>query len=89
MKSHHATSANGNGHAAHTGETNTTAHDANGQAADTNRTVLEQAQLLRGVLRDALSKTNELVLSIKRHKRKSRLVESTLASLRQLQTIDT
>ncbi len=98
MKNHLATSASGNGHtsghahghgqAAHAVETNSTAHEANGQAADTNRTVLEQAQSLRGALRDALTKTNELVASIRRHKRQSRLVESTLASLRQLQSID-
>ena len=83
MKSHHATSANGNGH------TNGEFH-GNGQASDSGDTasVLEQAHALRSVLRDALTKTNELVLSIKRHKRKSRLVESTLASLRQLQSID-
>ena len=98
MKNHHGTPTNGNGHtsghangngqAVHAGETNATAHEANGETADTNRPVLEQAQALRGVLRDALTKTNELVASIKRHKRQSRLVESTLASLRQLQSID-
>jgi hypothetical protein len=98
MKNHHATSTNGNGHtnghasgnrqAAHAVETNGMAAESNDHPAESNATVLEQAHALRSVLRDALSKTNELVLSIKRHKRKSRLVESTLASLRQLQTID-
>jgi hypothetical protein len=98
MKNHHATSTNANrhtngqerdhGHAADQSSSNGMATETNDHAAASNATVLEQAHALRGVLRDALTKTNELVLSIKRHKRKSRLVESTLASLRQLQTID-
>ena len=99
MKNHHATSTNGQGHtngefhgngqAADQSQSNGSAAETNDHAATSSATVLEQAHALRGVLRDALTKTNELVLSIKRHKRKSRLVESTLASLRQLQTIDT
>jgi hypothetical protein len=50
---------------------------------------LDQAHALSSGLRDALTKSNALVSSIKRHKHQSRLVESTLASLRQLQSIDT
>jgi hypothetical protein len=98
MKNHHATSTHGNGHtngqshgndqAANQSPSNSMAAESNDHTAASNATVLEQAHALRGVLRDALTKTNELVLSIKRHKRKSRLVESTLASLRQLQSID-
>jgi hypothetical protein len=98
MKNYPATSANGNGHtngeshgngqASDSGEANGSAAQTNSQAIGNTASVLEQAHALRSVLRDALTKTNELVLSIKRHKRKSRLVESTLASLRQLQSID-
>jgi len=84
--------ASANGHALQNGEANGSAHETNdpahGHTAANTATVLEQAHALRGVLRDALSKTNELVSSIKRNKRQSRLVESTLASLRQLQSID-
>ena len=93
MKNHPAASTNGNGHTNGNGQASDQS-SSNGMSAESNDhaastpTVLEQAHALRGVLRDALSKTNELVLSIKRHKRKSRLVESTLASLRQLQSID-
>ena len=98
MKNYPATSTNGNGHtngqardhghAADQSSSNDMATASNDHAAS-NATVLEQAHALRSVLRDALSKTNELVSSIKRHKRQSRLVENTLASLRQLQSIDT
>jgi len=84
--------ASANGHASPNGEANGSAHETNdqayGHAAANTATVLEQAHALRGVLRDALSKTNDLIGSIKRNKRQSRLVESTLASLRQLQSID-
>jgi hypothetical protein len=88
MKSNHATSTNGNDHAADQSSSNDMAAESNDHSAAASATVLEQAHALRGVLRDALTKTNELVLSIKRHMRKSRLVENTLASLRQLQSID-
>jgi hypothetical protein len=99
MKNHHATSANSNGHtngqtdgngqAADQSQSNGRVAESKGHAAAGGDSLLEQAYALRSVLRDTLTKTNELVLSIKRHKRQSRLVKSTLASLRQLQSIDT
>ncbi len=49
---------------------------------------LEQAEALRDSLKDVLQKTRELVSALKRQKKQSRIVESTLASLRQLQTVD-
>jgi hypothetical protein len=98
MKNYPATSANGNGHTnretngngqvVDESPSNGTTTEMNCHAAASSATVLEQADVLRSVLRDALTKTNELVSSIKRHKRQSRLVESTLSSLRQLQSID-
>lgn len=48
---------------------------------------VEQAEALRDSLKDALDKTRDLIRSLKRQKKQSRIVESTLASLRQLQTI--
>jgi len=63
----------------------------NGQsAAETNSTtpLIEQAETLRDSLQDALSQTRELVSALKRQKKQSRLMKSTLASLRQLQTVD-
>ena len=49
---------------------------------------IEQAEALRDSLKDALDKTRDLVRVLKRQKKQSRIVESTLASLRQLQTVD-
>ena len=49
---------------------------------------VEQAEALRDSLKDALQKTRGLVSALKRQKKQSRIVESTLASLRQLQTVD-
>lgn len=48
--------------------------------------ILDQASQLRTSLRDTLSQTNELIRSLKRQKKQSRLVQSTLASLKLLQT---
>ena len=62
--------------ASHTDES----HDVTG--------LIEQAQALKASLRDALSKTSELIASLKRQRKQSKIVASTLASLRQLQTID-
>ena len=49
---------------------------------------IEQAEALRDSLKGALDRTRELVRTLKRQKKTSRIVESTLASLRQLQTVD-
>jgi hypothetical protein len=49
---------------------------------------IEQAEALRDSLKDALDKTRDLIRTLKRQKKQSRIVESTLASLRQLQTVD-
>lgn len=45
---------------------------------------IEQAVALRAALRDTLSKTNNLIRALRRQKQQSRLVQATLASLRQL-----
>lgn len=50
--------------------------------------LLAQAEALKGVLQDATGKTRELIASLKRQEKQSKLVRSTLASLKQLQTID-
>ena len=46
---------------------------------------IEQAVALRNALRESLTKTNELIRSLKRQRRQSKLVATTLASLKQLQ----
>ncbi len=74
-----------------------TAQEKNGAAkrngrttAETNGTnsLIEQAESVRVSLQESLSRTRELIGALKRQKKQSRLVQSTLASLRQLQTVD-
>jgi len=50
--------------------------------------LIAEAQSLKEVLHDAYGRTARLVAALKRHKRQSRLMASTLASLRQLQQIE-
>ena len=49
--------------------------------------LIRQAEALRTALRDALLKTNELLKGLKRHRRFSRSVPNTLASLRSLKAL--
>ena len=48
---------------------------------------IEAAVELRTTLRASLDKTNQLIASLKQHKKQSRLMQSTLASLKQLQAV--
>jgi hypothetical protein len=48
---------------------------------------IEQLHSLRATLREALVKTGDLVRTVQRQNRQSRLVKSTLQSLKQLQTV--
>jgi len=48
---------------------------------------IQQAEALRHSLREALAKSSELIRALKRHRKRSRLVETTLASLRELQGV--
>jgi len=50
---------------------------------------IEQAIAFRDALRVAVVQANELIRSLKQQKREARLVQSTLASLRQLQKVGT
>lgn len=50
--------------------------------------VLHQAEAAKTSLRDAFAHINLLIGSLKRHRRQSKLVQSTLASLKQLQTLE-
>ena len=50
---------------------------------------IEQAIAFRDALRAAVVQANELIRSLKQQKRESRLVQTTLASLRQLQKVGT
>jgi hypothetical protein len=50
--------------------------------------LIEEAQSLQTALREIHARAGRLVAALKRHRRQSRLVQSTLASLKQLQKID-
>ena len=50
--------------------------------------LINQAEVVRSALREAVAKTSEVIAGLKRHRKQSRLVKSTLASLRQLQVLD-
>ena len=89
------TNANGNGHATTNGtaSANGNAAKSNGHARKTTSGkggqqdiggLIQQAESLRTSLRDTLLKTNALVKGLKQHRRQSRAVQNTLASLRQL-----
>ncbi len=53
--------------------------------ASTPDTLIGQAVAMRITIREALGQTNSLIRALRREKRQSRLVASTLASLKQLQ----
>ena len=55
-------------------------------AISAQRIPIEKAQALRGALREALTKTNELITSLKRQRRHSKLVETTLSALEELRS---
>jgi hypothetical protein len=49
--------------------------------------LVEEAEALQGLLREALARTTRLVAGLKQQRKQQRLVSSTLASLRQLQHV--
>ncbi len=51
-------------------------------------TVLREAESVKTSLREAHSQVSRLIAALKRHRRQSKLVQSTLSSLRQLQTLE-
>ncbi len=70
--------------------------NSNGQTTEANGrpenggvdALIEQAESVKASLRDTAAKTSELIAALKRHKKHSKMVQSTLASLRQLQTLE-
>jgi len=82
-------SPNANGHAAKAhANSNSPARKTNGAAeARSGDTLIEQAENLRDALRNLTLQANELVKSLKQHRRQNRAVQQTIASLRQLKTL--
>lgn len=71
-----------NGRAKHNGEARRTKASQQDIAS-----VVQQAEALRTSLRDTQLKTNELLKGLKAHRRRSRVLQNTIASLRQLKTL--
>jgi hypothetical protein len=49
--------------------------------------VIAHAEAVKASLRDATSKTTQLIAALKRHRKQAKAVQSTLAALKQLQDI--
>jgi len=77
-------SSNGNGHAVEHGKPSVLP-SANGSTAGIS--VIAEAQALKDTLRDAYGRANRLVAALKHQRKQSKLVQTTLASLKQLQQI--
>jgi len=70
--------------------TNGDQHKTNGEMTE-NKPVtgpIEEAQALQAVLKEALCGTQRLIASIRRQRKQARLLQTTLASLRQLQRVE-
>jgi len=80
-----------NGHAATNGQAKpeVTSHKTSSRrAAQQDLTALiEQAEKFRNAAHDLTHQAGDLVKSLKQHRRQSRAIESTLASLRQLKAL--
>ena len=88
------TNHNGNGHTQPSSQVPSNSHaKTNGQARRIKASqqdigaLIEQTEALRQSLRDTLLKTIELVKGLKRHRRQSRALETTISSLRQLKAL--
>jgi hypothetical protein len=77
-----APSENGASHA----KTNGTTREKTGRTGIS--ALIVEAEALKGILRDAFNRSRQLISAIRRHKRQAHAVQTTLASLRQLQRID-
>lgn len=77
---------NGNGHAVPTPTASSPSAD-NGGAPGINALIAE-AEALKEALRAVYGRSDRLLVALKRHRKQSKLVQTTLASLRQLQSIE-
>ena len=78
--------ASANGHAS---KTNGQARKATGRKAELQDTaaLIEQAEKFRTALHDLVYQASGLVKALKQHRRQSRAIRNTIASLRQLKTL--
>ena len=80
-----ARSANGAAHAHGAAEH---ANDATATPSTGLGALIAEAHALRDYLHDGYARAAKLFVALKRHRKQSKLVQSTLASLRQLQQIE-
>jgi hypothetical protein len=66
-----------------------TSSNTNNQSTTPSSTeeLIGQAEQLKVSLRETLSKTSDLIVGLKRHRKEAKIVRTTLDSLRQLQTV--
>ena len=71
-------------------KTNRNGHAVNDTPPKTDQdgidVLIEQAEAVKASLRDATANLGQLIAALKRHKKQAKLVQTTLASLRRLQT---
>ena len=58
------------------------------ESPGTFNAILQQAETAKTALHDAFSQINHLIGLLKRHRRQSKLMQTTLASLKQLQALE-
>jgi hypothetical protein len=61
---------------------------ANGTSNGVSHSLMEEAQALKAILHDALGRSTELIRAIQRQRKQTRLVQTTLANLRQLHRVE-
>ena len=61
-----------------------TSGTASQQQQQQTAVLIEQAEAVRASLRDALSRTDQLIRGLKQHRKQDRIVQSALASLASL-----
>jgi hypothetical protein len=62
--------------------------DANGANGKTLAALIEEGEQLRATLREVLSRTNALVIGLKRQRQQSNAMRTALKSLRAMQAIE-
>jgi hypothetical protein len=73
-----------NGHATHNGDSPDHTSPAETPAPDGLAALIREAESLHEALADARTRTGRLVVALRRHRKRERLVTSTLATLREL-----
>ena len=63
-------------------------HNESADQSTSFGSVLREAEAVKASLRGAHSQVGHLIASLKRHRRQSKLMKTTLASIRQLQALD-